>query len=218
MMISNNNNKNTNNNFASRNELLLDQNICNYNINNDVCINASNDYNDPNRDCKKLINSVNSENDSNEISSESNSPKNNPTLNDSESIKPNSADSKKKKKPFVERVGDWVCIKCKNLNFSFRVVCNRCQLSKTESEKLFEQYMKNLMNYVKINELLQNQIMTNQNLIAGNNLGKLRLKTKQKSPQFTQDNSTNSKSVLFNGEEYFDEASLEETPGKNNPM
>jgi len=68
-------------------------------------------------------------------------------------------DSKKKKKPFVERVGDWVCIKCKNLNFSFRVICNRCQLTKAESDKLFEQYMKNLMNYVKINEIIQNQIM-----------------------------------------------------------
>jgi hypothetical protein len=76
--------------------------------------------------------------------------------------KANSADSKKKKKPFVERVGDWVCIKCKNLNFSFRVVCNRCQLTKAESEKLFDQYMKNLMNYVKINELLQNQLNLNQ--------------------------------------------------------
>jgi len=68
-------------------------------------------------------------------------------------------DNKKKKKPFVERVGDWVCIKCKNLNFSFRVVCNRCQLTKAESDKLFEQYMKNLMNYVKINEIIQNQVM-----------------------------------------------------------
>jgi Zn-finger in Ran binding protein and others len=71
----------------------------------------------------------------------------------------NNQDGKKKKKPFVERFGDWVCIKCKNLNFSFRVICNRCQLTKIESDKLFEQYMKNLMNYVKINEIIQNQIM-----------------------------------------------------------
>jgi hypothetical protein len=79
------------------------------------------------------------------------------------STKANSIDSKKKKKPFIERVGDWVCIKCKNLNFSFRVVCNRCQLSKEESENLFDQYMKNLMNYVKLNEILQNQIFNNSN-------------------------------------------------------
>ncbi len=70
------------------------------------------------------------------------------------------SDEKKKKKPFVERVGDWVCIKCKNLNFSFRMVCNRCQLSKIESEKLFEQYMCNLMKYAKFNEMIQNKILS----------------------------------------------------------
>ncbi len=43
---------------------------------------------------------------------------------------------KKIKKPFVERLGDWACLKCKNLNFSFRLACNRCQLSKLENEKL----------------------------------------------------------------------------------
>jgi len=66
---------------------------------------------------------------------------------------------KKNKKPFAERVGDWVCIKCKNLNFSFRVICNRCQLPKMESDKMF-QYMGNLMNYVKLNEMMQQQILT----------------------------------------------------------
>lgn len=43
--------------------------------------------------------------------------------------------NKQKKKPFVERIGDWVCIKCKNLNFSFRTSCNRCQMSKLDCEK-----------------------------------------------------------------------------------
>jgi hypothetical protein len=83
--------------------------------------------------------------------------------------KTNSTDSKKKKKPFVERVGDWVCIKCKNLNFSFRMICNRCQLPKLESDKLFEQYMKNLMNYVKLNEVFQNQIIVNNSVNNQNN-------------------------------------------------
>ena len=32
-----------------------------------------------------------------------------------------------------------------------------------ESENLFDQYMKNLMNYVKLNEILQNQIFNNSN-------------------------------------------------------
>ena len=36
----------------------------------------------------------------------------------------------KKNKTFAERTGDWICNSCKNLNFAFRVVCNRCQLPK----------------------------------------------------------------------------------------
>lgn len=39
-------------------------------------------------------------------------------------------------KKIIERIGDWVCFNCKNLNFSFRISCNRCNLSKEESENL----------------------------------------------------------------------------------
>ena len=39
---------------------------------------------------------------------------------------------KKKQKPFMERTGDWICKKCKNLNFSFRQECNRCKLPKID--------------------------------------------------------------------------------------
>lgn len=46
------------------------------------------------------------------------------------------SDSKKIKKPFIEREGDWLCFQCKNLNFSFRISCNRCQISKEENETL----------------------------------------------------------------------------------
>ena len=46
---------------------------------------------------------------------------------------------KKRKNNFVKREGDWVCFKCKNLNFAFRNVCNKCNLPKQESEmKLFD--------------------------------------------------------------------------------
>ena len=45
--------------------------------------------------------------------------------------------NKKNNKPFVERTGDWTCAKCKNLNFAFRIICNRCHLEKEESEKMF---------------------------------------------------------------------------------
>lgn len=44
---------------------------------------------------------------------------------------------KKKKQEFVEREGDWSCYRCKNINFSFRDKCNKCQFSKEESEKKF---------------------------------------------------------------------------------
>ena len=34
------------------------------------------------------------------------------------------------KKPFDRRKGDWVCSECHNLNFAFRVECNRCKRPK----------------------------------------------------------------------------------------
>ena len=50
----------------------------------------------------------------------------------------NNVDKKKKKKQeFVEREGDWSCYRCKNINFSFRNKCNKCLLSKEESEKKY---------------------------------------------------------------------------------
>ena len=40
------------------------------------------------------------------------------------------ANNNKDKKHFDKRKGDWLCPECHNLNFSFRVVCNRCQFPK----------------------------------------------------------------------------------------
>jgi len=68
-----------------------------------------------------------------------------------------------KKSHFVERQGDWICTRCKNLNFSFRIVCNRCKISKAESEVLYEgHHMHNIFNLIKYNELIQNQILLAQ--------------------------------------------------------
>ena len=39
---------------------------------------------------------------------------------------------RRKPRPFVERIGDWICKKCRNLNFAFRNKCNRCGLPKSE--------------------------------------------------------------------------------------
>ena len=38
----------------------------------------------------------------------------------------------KVKKPNTQRQGDWLCLKCHNLNFAFRKECNICTNSKTE--------------------------------------------------------------------------------------
>jgi len=64
-----------------------------------------------------------------------------------------------KKAHFVERQGDWVCTRCKNLNFSFRIMCNRCKISKTESEMIYEGQMHNIYNLIKYNELVHSQMM-----------------------------------------------------------
>lgn len=42
----------------------------------------------------------------------------------------------KKPKKFVEREGDWICKSCKNLNFSFRKMCNRCGAQKGEDSQV----------------------------------------------------------------------------------
>ena len=52
------------------------------------------------------------------------------------------------KKPFEVRIGDWTCSKCKNLNFAFRKICNKCKLPKEESEK----YQGELMNQEMVNQ------------------------------------------------------------------
>ena len=42
---------------------------------------------------------------------------------------------KKKGKKYNEaRSGDWICFFCQNLNFSFRIKCNRCGVLKKESQ------------------------------------------------------------------------------------
>ena len=52
----------------------------------------------------------------------------------------------KKKKEFIEKEGDWLCFRCKNINFSFRDKCNKCHLLKEESEKKYFEAGQNLLN------------------------------------------------------------------------
>ena len=43
--------------------------------------------------------------------------------------------NKNKKINFEERKGDWLCLFCNNLNFSFRTKCNRCKMAKKQAVK-----------------------------------------------------------------------------------
>ena len=44
----------------------------------------------------------------------------------------------KTKLPLEIRVGDWICLYCNNLNFSFRIKCNRCGLLRKSSSHLLK--------------------------------------------------------------------------------
>jgi hypothetical protein len=48
------------------------------------------------------------------------------------------------KKQHSERVGDWVCASCNNLNFSFRKICNRCKIGRDASEQYAAMHMYNV--------------------------------------------------------------------------
>ena len=71
----------------------------------------------------------------------------------------------KKKKPLIERKGDWQCPQCHNLNFAFRQECNRCHLSK-EVYLNYQNKIQQQGNNFGINLMNQPQIIQNQiNLI-----------------------------------------------------
>ena len=71
----------------------------------------------------------------------------------------------KKKKPLIERKGDWLCPKCRNLNFAFRLICNRCQLPKSDAGGQMP-FQNNMGNQRGFNPQNQN---SNFNFKQGNN-------------------------------------------------
>jgi len=108
---------------------------------------------------------------------------------------PNSDEKRNRKRQFVEREGDWVCMKCKNKNFSFRIICNRCKLPKEDSDILYEQHINSLSKLVKQNEMLQYQVF-NQNFpnhAYNKNVNSFNpnLFSPNSSPQFDNNNNTN---------------------------
>ena len=67
----------------------------------------------------------------------------------------------KRKKPLIERKGDWLCPKCSNLNFAFRLICNRCQSPKFEADSQNQTQANPLSNNINPNPLMtssQNQL------------------------------------------------------------
>ena len=50
---------------------------------------------------------------------------------------------KNKKRNNVKRKKKHFCFNCDNLNFGFRTNCNRCQLTKTENQKIIQKCINN---------------------------------------------------------------------------
>ena len=89
---------------------------------------TSNNLNNPNN---PISNIQQNQSNINPIFFSNNEEQNNiPVKNHQKPNNKKSEKNKKHKKPFDIRKGDWKCPNCNNLNFSFRTVCNRCQIKK----------------------------------------------------------------------------------------
>lgn len=69
--------------------------------------------------------------------------------------------------PANVRIGDWVCLICNNLNFSFRNECNRCQLQTKDQNQLQSlQISDNQLTQNNTQNRLPFQDLTNQNSVS----------------------------------------------------
>ena len=70
------------------------------------------------------------------------------SVSDDDSSKVASTLQLNKKVALTERVGDWVCLNCNNLNFSFRNICNRCDMDRIDIGKtiMSQQELENVKN------------------------------------------------------------------------
>ena len=75
----------------------------------------------------------------------------------------------RKMRPFAERSGDWICKKCRNLNFAFRIECNRCKLPKKD---MLDNHSirENVNNNEKNGPFLNQYINSNYNSSFKNNI------------------------------------------------
>ena len=88
----------------------------------------------------------------------------------------------KKRTCFAGRTGDWTCASCRNLNFAFRVVCNRCKLPKPQSTEKKEVNDDN-------NNNKKNNFENNKNRFMNKN----KYKYKKNYQYYNETNSNNSK-------------------------
>jgi hypothetical protein len=167
----NNSNSNNNNNNMYGNQYFNQQNqfdnnqVFSMNKNNYPQENKNITNSQMNNNNKFGQNNINNNNNNNEYNHQlflNEYNVNNNNSNSKQQQQQNQSDAKRKKQ-FVEREGDWVCMRCKNKNFSFRIHCNRCKIPKRESEELYSQHMKNLMNLVQMNEMMQNRVFNQNN-------------------------------------------------------
>ncbi len=79
--------------------------------------------------------------------------------NNEESLVKNNT-NQKKQKSIIERKGDWICFFCKNFNFSFREICNRCHKTKYKTIIMLNKAYFLDLNNININKM-SNKILNN---------------------------------------------------------
>ena len=117
------------NNFNNQNN--INNNYQNIPNNNNYYQNLNNHYITLNSNSKAYIPLKYRKNEQN---TQANNP-NDIKINKNKFVNANK-NKQKNKKNFEVREGDWICSKCNNLNFSFRIKCNRCSLPKELSKNM----------------------------------------------------------------------------------
>ena len=119
---------NNQNNPGINNSNILSKRKMSYNIEADFIGNYFTNILTPNNPNNHIPNIQQNQSNLNPIFFSCNEEPNNIPMNNHP--KPNNKKNRKNKKPFDIRKGDWKCPNCNNLNFSFRIICNRCQIKK----------------------------------------------------------------------------------------
>ena len=84
----------------------------------------------------------------------------------------------KTKLPLEIRVGDWICLYCNNLNFSFRIKCNRCGLLRKSTthllkKKIYSNKYQCMGNYNNFKDSFNINFNNNYDLNYNNNYSNL---------------------------------------------